>query len=339
MDMEDATEKIKEDQANDEISFKPELWMNLDNESAPISVISYYQIHNVEEMKRRSTIIPLCSMFNLMQSCEKRLTGGGLEDVDGLLGCGVVLFQLTDLEIMTRELRPEEFEEACNLLYYTINWFRELITSFSTLKESDIHQKLILRLKNVLLLEAVLAKFLKHVPLFVPFEFQPQPSLMSSKGTSSRAHVLDAVSSQGVQIHRSSSGPLDSQVDVFKAPFKKENNNRFHTVHFDGLDDLRHQMRTLEVHTLSILRPLELVEEEEDKEEVKLEYEDINYLLRELDQKIEFKLTSSGKRKSLEEKIASNDTFLMQKTEVSQFMKEHYIQAILLARSSECRKH
>lgn len=63
-------------------------------------------------------VVPMCSTFNLMQSCEKQLNDGSLEGVNALSGCSILLFNDEDLE----ELSSEEVVDACDILFYTINW-------------------------------------------------------------------------------------------------------------------------------------------------------------------------------------------------------------------------
>jgi hypothetical protein len=53
-----------------------------------------------------------------MQSCEKQLNDGSLEGVNALSGCSILLFNDEDLE----ELSSEEAVDACDMLFYTINW-------------------------------------------------------------------------------------------------------------------------------------------------------------------------------------------------------------------------
>lgn len=61
---------------------------------------------------------PMCSIFNLIQSCEKQLNEGSLVEIDALFGCSVIMFEAEHLE----DLETEELEYACDMLFYTINW-------------------------------------------------------------------------------------------------------------------------------------------------------------------------------------------------------------------------
>jgi Fanconi anemia group D2 protein len=58
----------------------------------------YSLLHSVNDKRRKRQIVPLCSIFNLMQSCEKA-TNDSLEGLDALLGCGFVFFDMDDIEV------------------------------------------------------------------------------------------------------------------------------------------------------------------------------------------------------------------------------------------------
>lgn len=53
-----------------------------------------------------------------MQICEKQLNNGSLEGINALSGCSILLFESDDLD----ELSSEELFDACDILFYTINW-------------------------------------------------------------------------------------------------------------------------------------------------------------------------------------------------------------------------
>ncbi|KAL0093289.1 Fanconi anemia protein FANCD2 [Phycomyces blakesleeanus] len=327
MDLEEATQKVESAQNNHEISFKPELWMNLDKEESQVVINLYDLVHGVEESKRRSLVIPLCSIFNLMQSCEKRITDGKLDDVDAVLGCGIVLFQVDDIDNMVRELHPEEFEEACDLLFYAVNWYRELIKAFSTLEDAETREKLALRLKNIITLESVLEKLLKHVPGFVPLEFHASSSAPNTRD-STKAHVLNAPGTQNSQMIKSDpTSGQDSQFEIFKAPFKKDAGPRAYLPQFETINDLRKYMRALDINALRLLKPVET----SSGEIIKFDYKENNYLLKDLNQKLDIKLGQTVKKKINEDRFPTSNAILLEKISAARFVKEvvQYLPLIL----------
>lgn len=79
----------------------------------------YSLFSGVNDVKRKLLASPLCAMFNLLQACEKKLNNGSLEDIDALLGCGLVLYS----DDNPREFRAGEQQDVCDLLFYAINWY------------------------------------------------------------------------------------------------------------------------------------------------------------------------------------------------------------------------
>lgn len=43
----------------------------------------------------------MCSLFKLLQATEKTTSQNGLDDIDGLLGCGIFMFKRDYLEVQT----------------------------------------------------------------------------------------------------------------------------------------------------------------------------------------------------------------------------------------------
>jgi Fanconi anemia group D2 protein len=75
-------------------------------------------IYTPDTKKKKYLMTPMCSIFNLIQSCEKQLNEGSLEEIDALFGCSVIMFEAEHME----DLETEELEYACDMLFYTINW-------------------------------------------------------------------------------------------------------------------------------------------------------------------------------------------------------------------------
>lgn len=103
---------------NQYIKLEPEKMMNLDEDDSEIIVKMYELFYSPDIKIKKQVIVPMSSIFNLIQSCEKKLHNGSLQDVDALFGCGVLLFKTDDIE----DISPEEVEYACDMLFYTINW-------------------------------------------------------------------------------------------------------------------------------------------------------------------------------------------------------------------------
>lgn len=114
----DADIYIENVKDNHYIKLEPSKMMALDVEDNEIIVKMYELFYNSNIKAKKQVIVPMSSIFNLIQSCEKKLNNGSLQDVDALFGCGILLFKTEDLE----DISSEEAEYACDMLFYTINW-------------------------------------------------------------------------------------------------------------------------------------------------------------------------------------------------------------------------
>ncbi|KAG0165038.1 Fanconi anemia group D2 protein [Apophysomyces sp. BC1034] len=320
-DAEEMKEFVIAQQVRDAIALKPSMYMNLDGEDAAITVRIYDLIHGVESKKRISVVIPFCPMFKLLQTCERQLNSGSLENIDALLGCSVVLFLQDDIEELNQTLQTEELEDACHLLFYSINWFRELLNCFST-TDSDVltNDRLVARLKNIRALETLLEKLMMSLSSYVPFE-----SEISSP-------VLDGREARGTQMLNQSmrETPEDSSSVVQGSggeslkPSRKEQNRKTNAAKVENITDLREHMRAFEVHVLNILK---LFGDSSKEEEVKLNYGDINYLLVDVNHKLSLKIVPPPtnffkKKKVSEEKHISNNAVLLERVDSPALMKE-----------------
>jgi len=65
----------------------------------------------------------LCSLFKLLQATEKATSDNGLDDIDGLLGCGITMFKHEYLEDISEVYSPEICHAAAQGLLCAINWY------------------------------------------------------------------------------------------------------------------------------------------------------------------------------------------------------------------------
>lgn len=59
----------------------------------------FSMIYGIDDRKKKKLAVPLCAIFNLLQNCEKTTNNGSLEDIDALLGCGVIIFAEDTVEV------------------------------------------------------------------------------------------------------------------------------------------------------------------------------------------------------------------------------------------------
>ncbi|KAI8384780.1 Fanconi anaemia protein FANCD2 [Radiomyces spectabilis] len=322
-DMDELNELVTVMARKQNVFLKPGLWMNLDGEDAQIAMKMYELVLMDDEKKRRSLVVPLCSIFKLIQSCEKKLNNGGLEEIDALLGCGIILFNQETEEEMIRSLDPRELENVCDLLFYTINWFRELLNAFSTLSDDEVHQKLCLRLKNILALETMLQSFITYVPHYLPLEMHSSLSFKESKEmTGVSFPKADPRSSTQVDADAS-----DGEEGTPRPSTKKDTSIRSSTGRLPKLAELKRHMRAFNISVLSLLQVNDAGDANGDAEN-KLDYACINYLLSDLNEKLDIKVVPApvhffGKKKMTNNKKHSvYNALLLARMDAPAFIKQ-----------------
>ncbi|NXX22750.1 FACD2 protein, partial [Podargus strigoides] len=114
-------------------------------------------------------VSPLClsPCFRLLRLYTGEQNSGSLEEIDALLGCPLYL---TDLEVEGKldSLSKEEREFLCSLLFYALNWFREVVNAFCQQQDAEMKGKVLTRLQNITELQNVLEKCLAATPGYVP---------------------------------------------------------------------------------------------------------------------------------------------------------------------------
>uniref|UniRef100_A0A8C9FAT9 FA complementation group D2 n=1 Tax=Pavo cristatus TaxID=9049 RepID=A0A8C9FAT9_PAVCR len=118
---------------------------------------------------RKRAVSPLClsPCFRLLRLYTGEQNNGSLEEIDALLGCPLYL---TDLEVEGKldSLSKQEREFLCSLLFYALNWFREVVNAFCQQQDAEMKGKVLTRLQNITELQNVLGKCLAATPGYVP---------------------------------------------------------------------------------------------------------------------------------------------------------------------------
>ncbi|XP_030061304.1 Fanconi anemia group D2 protein isoform X2 [Microcaecilia unicolor] len=114
-------------------------------------------------------VSPVClaPFFRLLRLCMEKQHNGNLEQIDALLGSPLYL---TDLEVTEKleSLSKQEKEFLCSLLFFAINWFREIVNAFCKQQDPEMKGKVLTRLQNITWLQAVLVKCLAATPGYIP---------------------------------------------------------------------------------------------------------------------------------------------------------------------------
>ncbi|NXT76631.1 FACD2 protein, partial [Zapornia atra] len=119
------------------------------------------------QTKRVVSPICLSPSFRFLRLYTGEQNSGSLEEIDALLGCPLYLTDL-DLEGKLDSLSKQEREFLCSLLFYALNWFREVVNAFCQQQDAEMKGKVLTRLQNITELQAVLGKCLAATPGYVP---------------------------------------------------------------------------------------------------------------------------------------------------------------------------
>ncbi|KAM4653984.1 Fanconi anemia group D2 protein isoform 3-T3 [Amazona ochrocephala] len=117
----------------------------------------------------KRVVSPLClsPCFRLLRFYTAEQNSGSLEEIDALLGCPLYLTNL-EVEGKLDSLSKQEREFLCSLLFYALNWFREVVNAFCQQQDAEMKGKVLTRLQNITELQNVLGKCLATTPGYVP---------------------------------------------------------------------------------------------------------------------------------------------------------------------------
>ncbi|KAG0320044.1 Fanconi anemia group D2 protein [Linnemannia gamsii] len=324
---------------NETFTMKPtrniamERWMNLDGPESELSIsIMPSLCADLSKIASQGTLIEtadgavyLCSLFKLLQATEKATSDDGLDDIDGLLGCGITMFKHEYLEDISEVYSPEICHAAAQGLLCAINWFREISNAFSYDAGDQTLARIILRLQQISEMEEMLRHVLKSVPGFRPLEAihvkSKDPVTRSGPVIGGSLSLSSAFSiSQGKQSSRT--------MDVDGTP-----SVRFTTASSEmvTLESLSPYMREFEIDLFQVLRvhqPITReifeVSEYNKNNTVQLRYPELRFLLKDLLAKITFKLPAPVAHNPFAKKLAApitNNSALIRMSSAD-FMKQ-----------------
>ncbi|XP_069563483.1 Fanconi anemia group D2 protein [Brachyistius frenatus] len=263
-----------------------------------------------QSRKAQRRVSPLClsPFFRLLRLCEEKQHQGDLEEIDGLVGCPLIL---TDMDVVEKveSLSKAERDFLCSLLFHTINWFREVINAFCGQKETWMKMKVMSRLQNITSLQTLLERALAGTPGYVP-------PASNFDGESSDAIILaatvnkakkDGAGKKRKAPGRTSSENSSQQEEATEAdeaqqePPEKEKESRPGA----SLGSYRHFFRELDMEVLSVLQcglmSRSLLDSEEHtnvREEVLLGPAQLVFLLEDMLRKLEFRLTAAPAKRA-----------------------------------------
>jgi hypothetical protein len=125
-----------------------ELRMNLDGEDGAL----YIRIFELASSSKKQDQLSLSHLSPLMRflSAAQMSTNGNLDDVDALLGCGIMCAKESE---DFHRLSTEAQTGVCTMLWHSINWFRELVSTFALQNNDEMRGKVHARLNSIITLQ------------------------------------------------------------------------------------------------------------------------------------------------------------------------------------------
>uniref|UniRef100_A0A7N8YL18 FA complementation group D2 n=1 Tax=Mastacembelus armatus TaxID=205130 RepID=A0A7N8YL18_9TELE len=257
--------------------------------------------------EQRVSALCLSPFFRLLRLCEEKQHQGDLEEIDGLLGCPLIL---TDMDVVEKieSLSKTEREFLCSLLFHAINWFREVINAFCKQTEIEMKIKVLTRLQNITYLHTLLEKALAATPGFVPPIANFDGESVEGVSLSTIAPVNKAKKGRKRKAPGKNSSESISQLeevteaDETQQPEKEKEKDVRQGV---SLGSYRQFFRELDVEVLSVLQcgllSRTLLDSElqtKVREEVVLGPAELVFLLEDMLRKLEFSLTAGPAKRA-----------------------------------------
>ncbi|KAL1918024.1 uncharacterized protein VTP21DRAFT_3290 [Calcarisporiella thermophila] len=265
-------------------------WMNLDADDSVVAVKLYPLLCGKLGIlpTHPELILCLCSMFKLLQACEKALNAGSLDEIDALLGCGILMYKKFE---HNDSFTPEMIEAACNALLMAINWFRELLNAFASQKGHEIEAKIIARIRDINSLEDSLNNMLGLATNFFPLANLGHSNELTA-GMGDRLSLKESLSLNGAKPRRpnNSKKAANSRPDLNSASMGSRKSVQ---PSFSTIEDLRPFFRELEMDVFKVLRvglDPQINSQTEGEQILDLGYPELKYLLRDLNCKLEYLL-------------------------------------------------
>ncbi|XP_068244044.1 Fanconi anemia group D2 protein isoform X2 [Palaemon carinicauda] len=129
-------------------------------------VISLEQAR-VDPFDAEGSLVYMTTQFRLLRMLESRLHGGELSNIDALLGCPIYA-PGEEVYDKFESLSQKEQHAALSCLFYTANWFRELINAFVTQKDKYCKGKVYGRLRQLIEVEKLIWQKLPKCPNYTP---------------------------------------------------------------------------------------------------------------------------------------------------------------------------
>ncbi|CAG8500289.1 20390_t:CDS:10, partial [Cetraspora pellucida] len=328
-----------------------EIWFEAECDTDDLPKFNVYPMlcepHVSQELRmqhlfKRDHVICCCSMLRLVQACLK-VKEGSMTEIGALLSTGLLMYEKVDIDRMKSDDYSKLMREtACDALFYSINWCRELVNDFWG-TDVDNHRNVVAKLRHVIELEKLLNDLLEITPSFQPFGFVTHTPTKNAKsnavsvvvGSMPRNFIKTGSTVRRSGISKSkiiSARRPDVEKDEEQGKGTSDSSNC--TPKFASVSDLRPLMRELALPVFGMLKfgnfkkskndnDKESTKMVDDADEGQLRPAEVVYLLEDLKHKVDFKLSPP----------ASNVPFFAKKTKKTE-SGNHSDEFALIARQT-----
>lgn len=109
----------------------------------------------------------LSPYFRLLRVCQQHQEGGSaLDDIESLLGCPISLPKFSEERFENVPMKEKHLQ--LNVMFFVINWFREVINAFAPVEDGEIRFKVCQRIKLLVELQDLALKYLQEVRNYEP---------------------------------------------------------------------------------------------------------------------------------------------------------------------------
>uniref|UniRef100_A0A8C4X1H2 Fanconi anemia group D2 protein n=1 Tax=Eptatretus burgeri TaxID=7764 RepID=A0A8C4X1H2_EPTBU len=211
--------------------------------------------------KRSASLLCMMPHFRLLWLSEKSLNEGKLETIDGLLSCPLYTADYDLIEGVDLLPRADR-EMLCTLLFFTLNWFRELLNAFSWQQDADMRSRVLCRLHNITEVQALLETCLTATQGYVPpaAHFDSNVGETAASTSTSSASAPKAIrkgKKSKVEVHNISTDSSQSEENAAEVWTNKTQKDKDVVDKDPGpvqLSAFRAYLRELDLETFDLLR-------------------------------------------------------------------------------------
>ncbi len=136
---------------------KSHLMFNIEKEDETTIYIKVYPLITSECIEDRQSLLYFVSQFKLFQTTEKNYNYGSLKNIDGLLGCPLLLHPRMVVETDTfKSLDSAQLAIYVACIVHSYNWISELLNAFASQSDEEIQCRVLSRLTHLIHLKQML---------------------------------------------------------------------------------------------------------------------------------------------------------------------------------------